>query len=366
MADTMLRTSGVPMEPPRQGALEKFRADYFGRPSDVILTLGGTALLVYIGWHLFQWAILDAAFSADVGAKACEAKSGACWSVIAARWRLMFFGLYPYEEHWRSGLACAIAIGVGILSCVPYFWTARRLAVTWVLGFAAFVILMRGGIFGLSEITEEQWGGLSLTIFIFAAVALIGMPLSILLALMRRSSTPFVSIPVGLLIDTVRSLPLITILFTVAVVVPILVPSWLQGEKLYRVIAGMALFFAAYQAEIIRSGIQSLSRGQDEAGRTLGLTYWQRMIYIVLPQAFRRALPPTINQMVITFKETSLIIIVGLFEFLASGNAAYGSGEWAFAYVEVYVFIAFVYFVFVFSLSRYGAYLERRMRIAQH
>jgi len=142
-------------------------------------------------------------------------------------------------------------------------------------------------------------------------------------------------------------------------------PPGFQGEKLYRVIAGFALFFAVYQAEIIRGGIQSIPVGQDEAAKALGLSYWQRVRMIILPQAFRYALPPTINQIVTTFKETSLVVIVGFFEIMASGNAAYGTGEWTFAYVEVYAFIAMIYFAFVFTLSRYGAYLERVMRVGQ-
>ncbi|QKV20023.1 amino acid ABC transporter permease [Oricola thermophila] len=365
MSDTTNRDAELNIRPPRQSGLEQFRAAYFGSIPNTLITLGGLLAFIYIGWSLLHWAFLDAIFSVEGGAQACQAAEGACWSVIFARWRLMFFGLYPYEEHWRSALACIIVIGVGVLSCMPAFWSARKLAAMWGGGLLAFIVLMRGGVFGLSLITEEQWGGLSLTIFIFASVALIGMPMAIAFALMRRSAFPFISVPIGLVIDTVRSLPLITILFTVAVVVPVVVPSWLLGDKLYRVIGGMALFFAAYQAEIIRSGIQSLPVGQEEASKALGLSYWQRMTRIILPQAFRRALPPTINQFVITFKETSLIIIVGLFEFLASGNAAYGSGEWAFAYVEVYVFIGLVYFIFVFSLSRYGAYLERLMRVGK-
>jgi general L-amino acid transport system permease protein len=159
-------------------------------------------------------------------------------------------------------------------------------------------------------------------------------------------------------------LPLVTILFTVAVLLPIIAPGY-GGTKIMRVIAGMGLFFAAYQAEILRSGIQSLPNGQEEAAKALGLSYWQRTRKIVLPQAFRRALPPTVSQFAISFKEVSLVIMIGIFDFLASGNAAYGSGEWAFAYVEVYVFMAFIYFIFVFSLSRYGAYLERRMRVGK-
>lgn len=205
----------------------------------------------------------------------------------------------------------------------------------------------------------------SLTVFIFASGVLVGMPVAIGLALLRRSTLPVISRTTGAFIDAVRSLPLVSILFTAAVIFPFVLPPGFQGEKLYRVIAGFALFFAVYQAEIIRGGIQSIPVGQDEAAKALGLSYWQRVRMIILPQAFRYALPPTINQIVTTFKETSLVVIVGFFEIMASGNAAYGTGEWTFAYVEVYAFIAMIYFAFVFTLSRYGAYLERVMRVGQ-
>ena len=151
-----------------------------------------------------------------------------------------------------------------------------------------------------------------------------------------------------------------------AVILPFVLPEWLHGDKLYRVIAGSALFFSVYQAEIIRGGMQGVPKGQEEAAQSLGLNYWQRIGRILMPQAFKHALPATINQFVITFKETSLVIIIGFFEILASGNAAYGTGEWTFAFVEVYAFIAMIYFSFVFSLSRYGAYLERRMETGEH
>ena len=154
-------------------------------------------------------------------------------------------------------------------------------------------------------------------------------------------------------------------MFTFAIVLPFVLPGWMIGDKLYRVIVGYALFFACYQAEIIRGGMQALPAGQEEAAKALGMGYWHRIGYIVLPQAFRNALPPTINQLVITFKETSLVVIIGFFEILASGNAAYGNADWNFAHVEVYCFVGFIYFVFVFALSRYGAHLERRMAVAQ-
>ena len=338
------------------------RQRLFGTWLDAVLTIAGLALLAWLLPLLFDWVVWDAVWAEEEAAR-CKDAAGACWAVIDARYRLIFFGLYPYEEHWRSALACVAIIVVVVLSCLPAFWTPRRLATTWVVGFATFYILMRGGIFGLSDVTTDRWGGLALTIFIFSSVAIVGTPLSIFLALGRRSKLPVIKAMSAIAIDLTRSFPLLTILFTAAVIVPFVVPSWLQGDKLYRVIGAFAFFFACYQAEIIRGGLQAIPPGQDEAARALGLGYWRRVWFIALPQAFRNALPATINQFVITFKETSVVIIIGLFEVLASGAAAFGSGEWADAYVEVYVFLGLIYFVFVFSLSRYGAYLERRLRV---
>lgn len=355
--------SAVPARPP--GFLHGLRQRYFSSPGDAVISALCLLLLGWLAGLLLDWALLSAVFSADAGPDACRAADGACWAVIDARWRLILFGLYPHEEHWRSGIACAIVVVMTVLTCLPAFWSAPRLAAVWLGGFAAFYVLMRGGVLGLTPVPEQQWGGLSLTVFIFVATALVGMPLSVLLALMRRSKLPWISRTVGVIIDTVRSLPLLSILFTFAIVLPFVLPRWLDSDKLYRVIAGSALFFAAYQAEIIRAGMQGVAKGQEEAAEALGMSYWQRMALIVLPQAFKNALPATINQFVITFKETSLVIIIGFFEILASGNAAYGTGDWTFAYKEVYAFIALVYFGFVFSLSRYGAFLERRMAVGE-
>ncbi len=353
------------LAPPRQdlNLLAWLRRRLFGSWVDTVITLGSLALLIWLLPGLSDWAVFDAVWRVE-NADACEQEgAGACWAVVEARWRLILFGLYPFEEHWRSAIACFSIVLVTVLSCVPYFWTPGRLSAVWVLGFLTFYILMRGGILGLSDVTTDRWGGLALTIFIFASVAILGMPMSILLALARRSQLPVIRLLASFFIDLTRSFPLLTILFTAAVIMPFVLPDWLQGDKLYRVIFAFAFFFACYQAEIIRGGLQAIPSGQEEAGKALGLGYLQRVWLILLPQAFRNALPATVNQFVITFKETSIVVIIGFFEVLASGNAAFGSGEWTHAYVEVYVFVALIYFVFVFCLSRYGAYLERRMRV---
>lgn len=349
------------------GLQEKIRRRYFRTPFNAVISVLGVLFLTYLAFHAADWAIVNAVWMSPDGTSAvCRGIEGACWAVIHQRWRIIIFGLFPYDEQWRSMLACIAMVVTIVLSCVPWFWKPLRLASLWCTGFLVFYILMRGGIFGMPVVMPADWGGLTLTVFLYAAGVLIGMPMAIALALLRRSELPVVSRTTGAFIDGVRSLPLITILFTAALILPFVLPGWLQGDKIWRVIIGFALFFAAYQAEIIRSGIQSVPVGQEEAAKALGLSYWQRTGRIILPQAFRNALPPTINQLVITFKETSLIVIIGFFDILASGHAAYGTGEWSFAYFEVYIFVGLVYFLFVFSLSRYGAYLERRMRFGQH
>ena len=354
----------MPIAPIRRaGWPHRLRKRFFPTPLQSAVSAAGILLLGWILWNLLDWAVFSAVFGAEGGPAACKAATGACWSVIAQRWRIILFGLYPFEEQWRSALACVTVVLMIVLSCIPSFWTGRRIAAIWIIGTAVFYLLMKGGVPGLPYIGEERWGGLALTLFIFVGTCVIGFPLSIVLALMRRSELPVISRGVGLFIDAVRSLPLLAILFSFAVVVPFMLPDMLQGGKLYRVICGAALFFAAYQAEIIRGGMQGVARGQEEAAMSLGIGYWHRISRILLPQAMRNALPATINQFVIAFKETSLVIVVGFFEILASGNAAYGTGDWTFAYREVYAFIALIYFAFVFSLSRYGAYLERRMAV---
>lgn len=356
-------TTSLP-EQQRPALAARVHRRFFRTPLDSIISVVTLAVLGFVGWHLLNWAVLDAVWTTPDGTSdVCRGIDGACWAVIEQRWRLILFGLFPYEEQWRSSLACVVLVVIVVLSCLPPLWTALRLSLVWVGGFAAFFLLMRGGILGMTVVTPSEWGGLTLTAFFFVTGILIGMPLAIALALLRRSPLPVMSGTAAIIIDGVRSLPLVTILFTAALILPFVLPGWLLGDKIWRVILGFALFYAVYQAEIIRSGIQSLPGGQEEAAKALGLGYLHRVTRIILPQAFRNALPPTINQLVITFKETSLIVIIGFFDILASGNAAYGTGEWSFAYTEVYVFVALIYFVFVFSLSRYGAYLERRMRV---
>jgi len=352
------------LAPPIQeaGIAQWLKRHLFANWLDSIITIVFGTLALWALFKVFGWGVLGAVWSLE-DRELCRSAEGACWAVIEARGRLILFGLYPFEQHWRSTLACGTIVATIVLSCLPWFWGLKRLPLLWLTGFGLFVLLMYGGVFGLPVVTTEQWGGLALTVFIFASVVVIGMPLSVILALARRSRMPIVSKLAGATIDIVRSLPLLTILFAAAVVVPFVVPEWAQGDKLGRVILAFAVFFACYQAEIIRAGLQSIPPGQEEAAAALGMKYYDRVFDILLPQAFRNTLPSTINQFVITFKETSIVTIIGFFEVMASGNAAVGTGNWTTQYVEVYVFVGAIYFFFVFGLSRYGSYLEKRVRL---
>ena len=330
-------TEAMALPAPQMGAIAWLKRHFFNTWYDAIFSIIFAVLIFWGLQALIGWAFVDAIWRVE-NKDQCTHDAGACWAVIESRGRLILFGLYPYDEQWRSTLACIAVIITIALSCLPRFWSIRRLPLMWVVG-------------------------LSLTIFIFSGVFVIGMPLAVVFALARRSSLPVIAKSMGFFIDIVRALPLLTILFAAAVVVPLLVPEWLQGSKLMRVVFAFAVFFAAYQAEIIRAGLQSTPDGQAEAASALGMPYWSLVVDILLPQAFRNTLPSTINQAVITFKETSIVTIIGFFEVMASGNAAIGTGEWGNQYIEVYVFLALIYFVFVFGLSRYGAWLETRMRL---
>lgn len=346
--------------------LETLRKRAFATPLDGVITIFVAIILAYLAWTAIDWGILRAVFRAE-DADLCQSDGvGACWSIIDARHRLILFGLYPYDEHWRSTSAAVAIILTVILSCVPWFWAGRRIATLWIVGFATYYLLMEGSLIGLNQVTTDKWGGLSLVLFLFSSVVLLGMPMGLGLALMRRSRLPVLRLVASLLIDFIRSLPLLTTLFTAAVVVPILLPDWLQGDKIWRIIVAFSLFFACYQAEVFRGGFQAIPNGQFEAGSALGMGKWQVLFVIILPQVFRHALPATINMVVITFKETAVVIIIGLFDLLASAQAAFGTGQWVAYYMETYVFVAFIYWAFITSLGRYGEYLKDRLATKEH
>lgn len=335
------------------------KRSFFPSMTQGIISLIILLALLYLGVIGANWAIFNAVWAPNA-AEACAQADGACWSVITTRWRLIFFGLYPAEEQWRAAIATLVLLGAVILSCLPMMMRPIRIITLWIAAFAIFLLLMQGaGIF--TAVSSERWSGLPLTMFIYAAVIVLGWPLAVCLALLRVCDYPVIRLVVAGAVDIIRSLPLLTILFAFSLIIPLFLPPDANVDKVYRVIFGFTIFFACYQSEIVRGGLQSVPPGQTEAAKALGLGYAKTMCYVVLPQVIRNVMPMSVNQLVISFKETSIIIIVGLFELLAAAKSAFGTADWNAYYKEVYIFIAIIYFLFSFGLSSYGKYLEEKM-----
>ncbi len=324
----------LPIERPRpvtSGPLAWLRANLFNSIPNTILTLAALYFLAVAIPPVIRWAFVDAIWSADSG-RACRG-AGACWAFIGDKIRFILFGRFPYEEDWRPLGVVLIFIGLILASCDRRLW-GRRLAGLWLAGLAAVGVLMRGGILGMSYVEPELWNGLPLTLILSVVGMIFAFPLAILLALGRRSQLP-------------------------AVMLPLFLPTGVTIDKLLRAQVAIILFAAAYLAEIIRGGLQAIPRGQYEAADSLGLGYWRRTCLIVLPQALAMVIPPLVNNFIGSFKNTSLVSIISLFDLLGATNAALTDANWRGYSIEAYVFVAAIYFSFCFFMSRYSQMLER-------
>ena len=315
------------------------------------------ALLLAKGLLSFvDWAFLDAVWRPD--SKACRAAAGACWGFIADKHRFILFGTYPYDEHWRPATASVLLVGLWILSGFRRAWR-WWLALAWLAGLTAIGILMWGGILGLSFVENERWGGLILTLLLSSFGVAFAFPLSILLALGRRSSLPVIRwLSVGY-IELIRGVPLISLLFMASVMLPLFLPEGVTINKLLRALIAMTLFAAAYLAEVVRGGLQAIDREQYDAAAAIGLGYWGQMGFVILPQALRIAVPPLVNTIVAFFKDTSLVLIIGLFDLLSAIKVSLNEPAWTGFGVEAYLFASAIYFAFCFAMSAYSRRLER-------
>jgi general L-amino acid transport system permease protein len=336
-----------------------WREELFGSPARSAISALLIALIGWIAWSAGTWALAHAVFRPD--AQACRAAHGACWGIVAEKWRPILFGRYPYAEQWRAGLALAVLVAMLLASAWPRLWRPA-LALAWIVALALFALLMRGGLFGLAEVPANLWGGLPLTVSLAAVSLALAFPLAVLLALARRSRWPALRSLAVTYIEIVRGVPLISVLFMASFLLPLLWPAHWQPSVLTRVLAGLTLFVAAYFAEIIRGGLQAVPRGQLDAALALGLSRWQVQRHIVLPQALRMVVPALMNSVIGTLKDTSLVTVVGLFELTgALGLALGGDPLWRPFYLEGYLFIALLYWLMCFGLSRYGAWIERQL-----
>jgi general L-amino acid transport system permease protein len=323
---------------------------------------GSAALTVLIFLFLWKilpafvdWAFLEAVWRPD--AKACREAGGACWGFIAEKHRFILFGTYPFEQHWRPAAATVLLLLLWGISLYRKFWRIW-LAAVWLAGLSVIGVLMWGGVLGLPYVENERWGGLILTLLLASFGIAAAFPLSILLALGRRSEMPVIrALCVGY-IELVRGVPLISVLFMASVMLPLFLPSGLTLDKLLRAQIALILFAAAYLAEVVRGGLQAIPKSQYEMADALGLTYWQKTIHVILPQALRIAVPPLVNTFIGFFKDTSLVLIIGLFDLLSTIKVSLTDPAWSGFGLEAYVFAALVYFVFCYAMSLYSRGLE--------
>jgi general L-amino acid transport system permease protein len=331
----------------------------------VTLLLGYVILRVAVGF--IGWALVNAVWSVPYNAQGVPNTSaclkmqgiGACWAVIADKYRLILFGRYPYAEQWRPALCVVLFISLYVVSGMRRFWR-KELVLIWVATLVTIGILMWGGVFGLQLVPEDEWGGLPITLILATFGLAFAFPLAILVALGRRSTQlPAVHLLCVLYVELIRGVPLIALLFMASVMFPLFLPEGVNVDNLLRVQIAIILFVAAYVAEVIRAGLQALPKGQAEAADAMGLNYWQKTGFIILPQALRLVIPPLVNTCIGFFKDTSLVLIVGMFDLLMMGKVALSDPPWQSFANEVYIFLALIYIAFCFAMSKSRRGLER-------
>jgi general L-amino acid transport system permease protein len=291
---------------------------------------------------------------------------GACWPFIAARFDQLMFGFYPESERWRV----VLVYGLGAMLLAPLLIPrVPHKSLNAVLFFGVFPIvagiLLLGGVLGLREVETRLWGGLLVTLVISYAGIVGSLPLGVLLALGRRSDLPVVRSASIVFIEFWRGVPLLTVLFFATYMLPLFLPGNWNIDGLLRVLIGLILFSSAYLSEVVRAGLQAIPRGQLEAAHALGLGYWRTMGLVVLPQALRLVIPGLVNHFIALFKDTTLVLIVAIFDLLGQLRAAFADPTWAtpVTLFTGFAFAGIIYFVVSAAMSRYALFTERRLRV---
>lgn len=355
--------TGNPMLRRGRGALAWLRRNLFSSATNTLLTLAALYALWKVVPPLLDWAFVEAVWDAP-GGRACREAQGACWAFIADKHRFILFGTYPFEQHWRPGAAILVFVALYGVSALRSCWRPW-LALAWLAGLAMIGLLLWGGAFGLPYVEDERWGGLVLTLVLATFGIAFAFPLSILLALGRTSALPAVRVLCVAYIELIRGVPLISVLFMASVMMPLFLPEGLMIDKLLRAQVALILFAAAYLAEAVRGGLQAIPRGQYEAAEALGLSYWKMTTLVILPQALKIAIAPLVNTFIGLFKDTSLVVVIGLFDLLSTVKTALNEPAWSGHGVEAYLFASFVYFVFCNAMSRFSQRLERDLAHGQ-
>ena len=354
------------------GVLGWLRMNLFSNWVNSLISL----FVLYILFQFIPWILNWTVFAADfkynfngeeiINREMCSRvldpeTGGACWAIIYVRFYQFMYGFYPKEEVWRVNLSyIMLAIAIVPLLFDRFPFRKHFLKFTYVFPIIAF-FLLNGGL-GLEPVSTNKWGGLLVTLVLGCTGIALAFPLGIVLALGRRSNLPVISMMCTLFIEFIRGVPLITLLFFGMVMLPLFLPEGIDMDGLARVLVAVTLFQAAYMAEVIRGGLQAIPQGQYEAARSIGLSYWQMNRKVVLPQAIRISIPSIVNTSIGLFKDTTLVIIVGLLDLLGIGRGALADTTWLGLAYEVYFFVSLVFFIFTFGMSRYSLYLEKKLK----
>ena len=351
-----IRTSGI-------GAW--LHKNLFATPSDTILTLFGALFLLWIIPPLYGF-IFGNAVGPNGTVEECRMdNAGACWAYISSEMEFFIYGFYDIPEQWRPNIVFALGALLLTPLLIPKVPFKRVNAVLFLVVYPIVsYYLLAGGVFGLREIPTEKWGGLLVTLIISVVGITLSFPLGIVLALGRQSQLPIIKTVCVAFIELIRAVPLITILFMASIMLPLFMPQGTTVDKFLRALVGVTLFTSAYVAEVVRGGLQAIPRGQYEAAASLGLGYWKRMWFIILPQALKHVIPGIVNNFIALFKDTSLVYIVGMKDLLEAVKTKNDSAlEWQSANTATtgYLFAAMVFWVFCFGMSRYSIYMENRL-----
>jgi general L-amino acid transport system permease protein len=374
-ADPMTSISDAPQNPlpfnsarsrklPGRHVIRWLRANLFASVTSSVISVLLIALLGKALVSLVQWGYWNAIWSVpgdQTGACRSIRGLGACWAVIPEKYRFILFGTYPFSEQWRPALVCLTFIALFYVSSRRSWWRTELVAV-WAAALVLIGVLMWGGVAGLTYVSQDRWGGLPVTLILATFGLAFGFPLGIVVALGRRSKLPAIRSLCVLYVELIRGVPLISLLFMASVMFPLFMPDGVNIDKLLRAQIAFVLYAGAYLAEVVRGGLQAVPRGQHDAADALGLSYWKKNGLIILPQAIRHVIPPLVNTFIAFFKDTSLVLIIGIFDLLTTAKTSIIDPAWQPFSVEVYVFVGLIYFVFCFAMSRYSRNLEAQAR----
>jgi len=348
------------------GAYGWIRHNLLSSTTNIAITVVTIYMLYVILPPLLNWFFFDAVLFADSRddcraiAKAAGDELGACWAFIGKRFQLFVYGFYPEAERWRVNLSFIMMLA----ALVPVLFdnVPNRKQGLWYSLIAPFVIgwLLLGGM-GLEPVSTDKFGGFLLTLVIGVTGIVGSLPLGIALALGRQSDMPALRMICVAFIEFIRGVPLITLLFVASTMLNYFLPPGTTFDLLLRVLIMVTLFSAAYLAEVVRGGLQAIPKGQIEAADSMGLKYWQSMRLIILPQALKISIPGIVNTFIGLYKDTTLVIIIGLFDPLGMGRASLADTKWQGLSTEIYVFVALFFFVSCFSMARYSLYLEKKL-----